>query len=152
VTARPTTLRRIVVWSPLVAYLGLIFYLSSRSSVGWAVSYPDKLLHFLEYGGLALLLARALNGGIRKPIPASRLVLAGALALIYAVSDEFHQAFVPERTSDWRDVVADAVGAATALAIVALLARHFFSGGASGAARQAPPPRPLDDLARKEPT
>ena len=151
-TARPTTLRRMVVWGPLVAYLGLIFYLSSRSSVGWAVSYPDKLLHFLEYGGLALLFARALNGGIRKPVPASRLVIAGALALVYALSDEIHQAFVPERMSDWRDVLADAVGAATALAVVALLGRTFFNGGASGAKRQAPPAPPLDDLARKEPT
>jgi len=152
VTARPTALRRIVVWGPLAAYLALIFYLSSRSSVGWAVSYPDKLLHFLEYGGLALLFARALNGGIRKPVPASRLLIAGSLALVYGLSDEFHQAFVPERTSDWHDVLADAVGAATVLVVVALLGRYLFKGGGSGAPRQAPPTRPLDDLARKEPT
>lgn len=149
-TARPT-LRRIVVWGPLAGYLALIFYLSSRSTIGWATPYPDKVLHFLEYGGLALLAARALNGTIREPIPASRLVLAWLLTLAYAASDELHQAFVPQRVSDWRDLVADAIGAATALLLLGLLGRWLWRRGEGGARRDVPP-RSLNGLARKEPT
>ena len=37
--------------------------------------------------------------------------LAAALAAVYGVSDELHQSFVPGRTADGADVVADAVGA-----------------------------------------
>lgn len=144
-------LRRIVVWGPLAGYLGLIFWLSSRSSVSWASPYPDKLLHFLEYGGLALLLARALNGTIRRPIPARVLLVAGLLTLAYAVSDEFHQAFVPNRTSDWRDIVADAIGAAAVLTLLGIAGRMLFARFTSVAGPDARSPRPLDDLARKEP-
>lgn len=116
-------LRRIVVWGPLVAYLALIYYLSSRSSVSWAAPYPDKLLHFLEYGGLALLAARALNGTIRRAVPVKVLLVAWSLAVAYAASDEFHQLFVPGRESDWRDLLADALGAATALGLLAVAGR-----------------------------
>lgn len=151
-TARPTTLRKFAVWAPLVAYMALIFYVSSQSSTGWNFRYPDKLVHFLEYGALALLLARALNGGIRKPVPAKRLVVAGLLALGYALTDEFHQSFTPNRVSDWRDVVADALGAATALLLLAFLGRLFFRDAAAGAAGASPHNPPVNDLARKEPT
>jgi len=112
-------LHRAWIWGPVAAYLGLIYYLSSRSQVGWAAQYPDKILHMLEYMALALLLARGLNDGILKPIPARRLLLAWVLCLAYAMSDEIHQSFVPDRSSDWHDVAADAAGAALGLAAVA---------------------------------
>lgn len=150
-TARPL-LRRLVVWGPLAAYLALIYFLSSRSSTPWATPYPDKLLHALEYGVLAALTARALNGTVRRPIPAGLLVFAWSLVLVYAVTDEIHQAFVPNRVSDWRDVVADALGAAVVLALLWLAGRLLFRPAAAGAGNHARAPRPLNDLARKEPT
>jgi VanZ family protein len=119
-----TLLHRAWIWGPVVAYLGLIFYLSSRPHVGWAQDYPDVLLHFLEYMALALLLARALNDGFGTPVPARSLLFAWVLCAAYAVSDELHQSFVPNRTSDWRDLVADGLGAAAGL--VALAAAAAF--------------------------
>jgi VanZ family protein len=110
-----SALRLAWIWGPVAAYLGLIFYLSSRPQAGWARDYPDYLLHAIEYLGLALLVARALNDGLITPVPSRRLALAWVLCVAYAVSDEFHQAFVPNRSSDWRDVAADAVGAAAGL-------------------------------------
>jgi VanZ family protein len=115
-------LHRAWIWGPVVAYLAVIFYFSSQSQVGWAREYPDKALHAIEYMGLALLFARALNGGLAMPVPARYLVLAWVLCLAYAASDEFHQAFVPGRTSDWRDAAADCAGAAVGLAAVAAAA------------------------------
>jgi len=116
-------LHRAWIWGPVAGYLGLIYYLSSRPQVGWAAPYPDKLLHALEYMALALLLARGLNNGIMKPMPARRLLLAWVLCLAYALSDEIHQSFVPNRSSDWRDVAADAVGAGAGLAAVTMAGR-----------------------------
>jgi VanZ family protein len=42
------------------------------------------------------------------------VLLAIVLAIAYGVSDEFHQRFVPGRSSDVYDVLADAEGAAAA--------------------------------------
>jgi VanZ family protein len=117
-----TLLHRAWIWGPVAAYLGLIFYLSSRPQVGWAREYPDKLLHALEYMALALLLARALNDGLARSVPARRLLLAWVLCLAYGLSDEFHQSFVPSRTSDWHDAAADSAGAAAGLAALAAAA------------------------------
>ncbi|HKQ98803.1 MAG TPA: VanZ family protein [Candidatus Polarisedimenticolia bacterium] len=150
-TAR-TTLRRIVVWGPLVGYLALIYYLSSRPSVGWAAPLWDKLLHFLEYGALALLTARAFNGSIRSPIPVRRLLFAGLAVVTYAISDEIHQAFVPPRQSDPLDVVADALGAATMLVLIWATDRMIFGRPSPDGERDARATRPLHERARKEPT
>src|SRR5437588_274930 len=46
---------------------------------------------------------------------------------VFAASDEFHQSFVPSRTSSMNDVIIDICGAAIALAIcVALASRNVF--------------------------
>jgi VanZ family protein len=60
---------------------------------------------------LGLLLYRALRGE-RVPLwPA--IVLAALLTSTYGASDEWHQAFVPRRTSDVADWLADTIGGGT---------------------------------------
>ena len=112
---KPTFARRVSTWGPAVVYLFVIYYVSSQPQVGWAAPYPDKLLHVSEYLVLSVLLARALNNGIRRPVSARRLLLAWGLCVAYAVSDEIHQMFVPGRSPDPRDAMADACGAALGL-------------------------------------
>ena len=104
------------IWVPLFAYLVLIFYLSSLSRISWASRYPDWLEHAVEYMGLAILAARALNNGLVRPVPARTLLIAFGLCIAYAISDEIHQMFVPDRFSDVTDVLSDAVGAGIGLA------------------------------------
>ena len=125
-TTRWTALRRAWVWGPVAAYLGLIFHLSAQSSVGWATPYPDVFLHAAEYSVLGVLLARGLNDGLARALPDRRLVLTWFLCVIYAVSDEYHQAFVPGRSSDWRDVLSDAAGTAAGLALLSLAQDHLL--------------------------
>ncbi len=75
----------------------------------------DKLLHAMVYGGLALFYWMGL--GFRAPFPSWVLVTTiGAL-------DEFHQIFIPTRTADVLDVVADAVGAAIVILVLQHLSR-----------------------------
>ena len=95
---------------PPIALAGAIFVLSSQESLGGPGFFgSDKVAHFCAYALLAFLTARALwhYGQFRSARWGGALV-----AIAYGVSDEFHQSFVPGRTSDWRDLVADAIGAA----------------------------------------
>jgi len=112
----PSRLGRILfLWGPPAAYLCLIYDLSAQSAVPWARPYPDWLLHGLEYMALALLLARALNGGLGRIPPPRVLLWTWGACVVWAISDELHQKFVPGRTCDPRDACADAIGAALGL-------------------------------------
>jgi VanZ family protein len=122
------TWRHLFAWAPVFAYLGFIFFLSSKSQVPWAEPYPDYLLHACEYGLLAVLVARALDGGLLRPLTNGRLILALILCVAYGASDELHQRFVAGRTCDVRDLAADAAGALIALLALQWLQRRFLSG------------------------
>jgi VanZ family protein len=73
-----------------------------------------KGAHATGYAVFAVLLHRALAPGQRDP---GRRRLAWLLAVAYAVSDEWHQAFVPGRTATPLDVAIDAAGAAVGLRV-----------------------------------
>jgi VanZ family protein len=102
-------------WLPPVAWMSLIFYLSSRSGLPDFRSFDiamKKGAHLTAYGFLFFLLLRALHS-IRPSTnpPSSRLCLLAALvAVLYAVSDEIHQSFVPLRNATVRDVFIDSLG------------------------------------------
>ncbi len=84
----------------------------------------DKILHFIVYFGFGYLLERALYHQNRFPMLARHSHLATLLiAVLYGASDEFHQFFVPGRTMDIFDLMADTTGAAVAIAVVWLLNR-----------------------------
>jgi VanZ family protein len=88
----------------------VVFHLSSESEPLPAVTthVGDKLLHLIEYGGLAALVCRALLGeGLGWLAAAAGAIVAASL---YGASDEWHQSFVPMRDADVRDWVADTLG------------------------------------------
>ncbi len=122
-------LHAIWIWGPLLTYVVLIFYLSGLSQIPWAARYPDYLEHSLEYLGLAILTARALNKGLLRPVPARTLLVALLLCVGYAISDEIHQKFVPDRFADITDVLSDAVGAGVGLAALHAGRRLLDRGG-----------------------
>lgn len=103
-------------WAPVAAYMAGLFALSAQPVLPDPTSSPDWLQHGLAYAGLAVVSLRALAGGRWSRVTRGTLVAAWLIAALYGVSDEFHQSFVPERTSDIRDVIADAAGAALGLA------------------------------------
>ncbi|WP_422445626.1 VanZ family protein [Thermoanaerobacterium sp. DL9XJH110] len=73
-----------------------------------------KYAHLMVFGILALLFRRAIN-------PARHAYfLAWGFTRLYALSDEWHQAFVPGRSASIRDVILDSAGALMFLAI------HYF--------------------------
>ena len=75
-------------------------------------------MHGVLYLVLGVLCVRGLRA--TTSLGGARLAAAAtALATIYGVTDELHQIFTPRRSSDWRDVVADGVGAAIGVLLVA---------------------------------
>jgi VanZ family protein len=113
------TLRQVALWAPVLLYMSLVFYASSLSKLpvpALTNFVSDKLEHALAYAGLGLVLYRALAGGLRRRPTAHAAVLAVAIAAAYGASDEFHQHFVPHRTMDIYDWLADTTGATAATA------------------------------------
>jgi VanZ family protein len=66
-------MRRFLLWGPPIVCMALIFHLSSESAPLPEVTtfVWDKLLHFIEYGILAVLFYRAFTGeGLNGPTSA----------------------------------------------------------------------------------
>lgn len=95
---------------PVVAYMAMLFALSSRSTLPTppeGISYYH--VHVAAYAGLAALAARAAAGGLHK-VSGRSVTIAILIASLYGVSDEYHQMFVPGRTFDLFDMLADVIG------------------------------------------
>lgn len=110
----------LALWGPVAAWMLAIFVVSGMAAppaMPGGLSYGAG--HALGYGLLAALAARALAGGRWDGVRWGTLAGAWMIAAAYGVSDEWHQSFVPGRTADRADLVADATGAAAALALVA---------------------------------
>ena len=107
--------RRVSLWGPVVAYMAVIFALSSMTRLAELPGgMTDKWAHFLEYAGLAALTVRALAGGRWAEVRGPAVVGTLLIAVTYAFSDEVHQLLVPGRHFDLWDVAADATGACVA--------------------------------------
>lgn len=119
-------------WAIVAGYSGVIFYFSNQESVPLpGIPGIDKVAHLAEYGAYAFCVARAAFPLVRSRSRAGRWAVVVAWCLVYAVSDEIHQAFVPGRSSDTFDVVADVAGTLLAAGISELtrvIARYDLTG------------------------
>ena len=109
-------------WLPILAWMGLIFVGSSRSDLP---THPNegvdtvakKAIHGAEYGVLAALLWRALAQGKGSTEDSLTLKVLG-VSLLYALSDELHQHFIPGRCGSLKDVLIDGISIVAALAFL----------------------------------
>lgn len=114
---------QVVSWAAVILWAGIIFHLSSLPliSLPFRTRLLAKLAHVVEYAILTLLLIRAL---MAQNMSSRRAVLITLLvALAYAVSDEYHQSFVPGRHPSSLDVLIDTLGVGT-VAIATLAKRQ----------------------------
>lgn len=103
-------------WLPLLIWMAAIFLVSSQGkqelpSFGLWDTLAKKGGHFAAYMILALLAHRAANQGQRP------YLWAVVITTLYALTDEFHQTFVPSRQGSLIDVMIDCAGGVTALVI-----------------------------------
>jgi VanZ family protein len=107
-------------WGAVALWAAVIFAMSSVPGSQVPGRF-GSLAHFIEYAILALLLARALSLSQSRMLT---VVGAAALSSAYAVTDEFHQRFVPMRVADPMDWLLDTAGA-IAGAVLWLLLAHL---------------------------
>lgn len=127
-------------WIVVGVYMGTIFYLSHQPATnsnelstnitivitetvsqltkteGISLSEWNHLVrkntHFFAYMGLALLVWRAMSHHVTGRWT---YLSAWGIVTVYAMTDEFHQLYVPGRGGQLSDVVLDSSGAATGL-------------------------------------
>ena len=120
------SVNRSLMWKLALAWAVVIFALSSipgRSFPDVAVFRYDKVLHMLVYSVLGAFCCLALPVPRKYAVPCAALV-----AILYGLTDEFHQMFVPGRSADLHDVVADGVGGLVGAGAAALLGMPRTAG------------------------
>ncbi|ALS21516.1 MULTISPECIES: VanZ family protein [Paenibacillus] len=128
-------------WLPSLLWMAVIFYLSSRTGEdvgGWLdiVRRFVPMMEGFDWGHFAayFILAWTYLWAWRP----KRLSLGVKLAVIllcvlYGVTDEYHQSFVPGRTPDLKDIRNDAIGAALAMLLLYIPFVRRWYGRLSGA-------------------
>ena len=127
-------------WLPVLAYVGLIFSVSSLQSTGPTLfRWQDKVEHTVEYGLFGLLLGRAFRHGLAAPWSLPGVLGAMAAGSFVGAADEIYQRTVPGRTSDVRDWATDTAAVIAAVWITRLVAIRAARapGGGAGAPRAA---------------
>ncbi len=107
--------------SILTVFCALIFWLSHQS--GFATpdffTHQDKVVHFSEYAFLGFLAWRCFRHRIQRT---ELLFLASLLfCSLYGALDEVHQSFIPTRTPDVFDWMADTLGSAISISVMTVL-------------------------------
>ncbi|MEM6767631.1 MAG: VanZ family protein [Bacteroidota bacterium] len=120
-------------WLPLLIWMSIIFFLShqpaeeSKALSDWMVYLLNifqlevetlerwnipflirKLAHFTVYGIMFLFAYVACMGAATRR---RQVTTAFMITLLYAISDEFHQTFIPGRVGHYSDVLVDISGA-----------------------------------------
>jgi len=104
--------RLLLYWAPVAAYMAFVFALSANPMPEEMPDYwqMDKLYHFSAYLVMGLLWARALGSG-RAGRPGMGVLAAAALiAVTFGGLVEVYQSFLPYRTGDVVDAVANGAG------------------------------------------
>ena len=120
---RPLGRRCLYRWAPLLGWMVLIYVLSAQSTL--PSPHDDVLRHLVSssahafvFGVLAVLWLRVVGKGRWS------WAVALGLTMLYAVSDEVHQTFVPGRVADPWDLFCDGLGAAVMLLALGWLWRR----------------------------
>jgi len=106
--------KALLFWGPLAVYALLVVYVSLTPKPPEGPDIPgiDKFYHFALYAVMGWLLARAVTSGSTAGKGARRVVVVAALAgFFFGVLMELGQEFVPERSPEALDAVANGVGA-----------------------------------------
>lgn len=114
---------KVLSYLPAILWAGLIFWFSSQPylpklTTPWSEFLWKKTAHFLIFGGLYFWLWWSKKVTFSPNSP--KLFNSTKTSLwwlffvcVYAVSDEFHQIYVVNRTPSWTDIGIDALGAIT---------------------------------------
>lgn len=114
-------MKKILPWLPSLCWMAIIFYLSGRTGSQLSSIFPFlsdfNWGHFLAFFILSVLYYYALAKTTSlRSIPFWTVFLC----LLYGLTDEYHQSFVPSRTPELSDIANDIIGAALGAAVIHL--------------------------------
>lgn len=122
---------------PILLYCLMIFVLSNLKdppAPNFHLQWGDKINHALAFGGMMVVALRASGYLFARTSIAVRVGIALLFCALYGATDELHQAFVPGRTCDIYDWVADMTGVFLALVGIVVTRRwsitHLVIGNA----------------------
>ncbi|QNO13296.1 VanZ family protein [Alkalicella caledoniensis] len=137
--------KQIFSWTLVLLWMGLIFYMSaqpatqsqemSKGVVEVVVQTVERVApslaeqldirylhhivrknaHFIIYLILGVLVINALNVSVVEGWKG--IVFALSICILYAISDEVHQLFVPGRSGEVRDVIIDSAGSSVGIGV-----------------------------------
>ena len=130
-------------WLPVLLWAALIFWISANPDPyswlppGWRnpfnASNPDgvspdgmigRVLHVFEYAVLTWLLLRAWGKAAHFSFKEGGWIAIAAAAMLYALSDETHQLFVPNRAFELSDLALDLTGVLAAILLFRIRSMH----------------------------
>jgi len=105
-------------WSALLGYCGFIYWLSAKETLPMPMLFifQDKLVHAGAYFVMGIFSWRAFRHRRLKSL--NLVLICFIFCSVYGMSDEWHQYYVPGRSSSIWDWLADSVGAAMALGLL----------------------------------
>lgn len=103
----------IFIYLPLIIHWLTIFILTSLPSDQLpSVEIGDKVNHFLAFFVLAFFLNLTMKYQTKYPsLKESGLLITLIIASFYGLLDELHQLFIPGRSAEVLDWIADSIGA-----------------------------------------
>lgn len=113
---------------PPIFWAGFIFWNSAQPHhkvPKFYFPHIDKVAHFVVYFILGYLITRLLCQGNIKKLSRGIIIWAIVIGSLYGISDEFHQYFVPGRSTDVFDWIADTFGVISAQGAILYLSRRF---------------------------
>ena len=117
--------------SPIILYCSLIFALSSQSNLHPSGVFEiwDKLNHFGAYFLMMLFMFISFRNIFVKKSLIKILLISFIATSIFGITDELHQYFVPNRTCDYRDWLADSIGRGLAGVLIYLIYKSRIKKG-----------------------
>ena len=98
----------------MIVIMGGIFLLSHQPGnvfAPYAFVWADKLAHVLVYSLLCVALIYSFSSHVRSQKKKMVVIVSLVVCLVYGISDEFHQSFIPGRFPSISDITADVAGA-----------------------------------------
>lgn len=119
-------MQKFTAWLPTLAWMGVIFYLSGRTGSELQTFFPfikdfnpGHLIAYFILGGL-------IYSSLARSTASRHLVFWSIfLSIIYGLSDEYHQSFVPGRSPELRDLLNDTAGAVLSVLLYKFYKERF---------------------------
>ncbi len=121
---------RIMRIAPFIALSAAIFWFSHQQQppfLDLGFQWEDKLYHFIAYFIYGIAAAIAIRAAFPRFNHRFTLILLIITVMVFGASDEFHQWFVPGRSSDFADWLADVLGGIASAAAVAFADKKWLN-------------------------